>query len=174
MTQTDIKNTLFEKGKAAMIFGGDWLAGVFDKVPYTKKRADVAVLPAGVKRATVIHGLGNVISAGTAHPDEAWEFLQFLGSRQAALILAETGTVIPAYNDTQNHWVRSIPQYHLSNMIAELPYAVPYPVSQDTAEWNALEHTYFSRAWAGKMSIVTAARTVARKMNAILLREREH
>jgi multiple sugar transport system substrate-binding protein len=33
---------------------------------------------------------------------------------------------------------------------AHLIYPVAYPVSQKTAQWNALETTYFTKAWRGR------------------------
>jgi len=171
MAQTD-KDTLFQSGKVAMEFGGDWLAEVFGKNAYTKDKADVAVLPKGKKRATVIHGLGNVIAAKTSHPTEAWQFVQFLGSKQAAQILAKTGTVIPAFKGTQGPWTTAFPQFHLKNFISELKYTYAYPVSQQTAKWNDLETKYLTKAWNGDMSITAAAKQLAADMNKILAQEK--
>jgi multiple sugar transport system substrate-binding protein len=168
MTESD-KDTMFQSGKVAMEFGGDWLAITFKKSMGSK--VDVAVLPKGKSRGTVIHGLGNVMYAKTKHPQEAWEWVKFLGSQQAALILAKTGTVIPAFNSTQGPWLKSIPQYHLKNFIDELPYAHPFPISKDTAKWEALETTILTKAWAGQMSITAAAKQLAQQMNAILAQE---
>lgn len=92
---------MFESGKLAMYWGGSWDANAFAQNANTKDNVDVTVLPEGVKRATVIHGLANVVYAKTAHPQQAEKFVQFLGSQQAADIEAGTGTVIPAFNDTQ-------------------------------------------------------------------------
>src|SRR5947209_4132023 len=165
------KDLLFKSGKVAMEFGGDWLAGTYANLAYTKNRVDVVMLPKGKVRATVIHGLGNVISASTKHPKEAFEFLSFLGSRQAANILAGTGTVIPAYKGSQQPWVSALPRYHLKNLIGELPYAKPFPVSKNTSVWEDLESKYFAQAWAGQISIENAAREVARQMNVLLAQE---
>jgi multiple sugar transport system substrate-binding protein len=167
------KNFLFMTGKTAMIFGGDWLAKPFATDSYLRGKVDVAVLPKGKRRATVIHGVGNVISAKTRHPAEAWQFLQFLGSRPAANTLARTGTVIPAFKGTQKPWFTSFPPLHLKNFVDELSYPVAYPVSQKTAQWNAVETKYFTMAWNGQMGIGRAARIIARRMNTILATERK-
>ena len=99
MTDTDV-DTMFQSGKVAMIYEGSWAATQFNGVPYAKANAQVAPMPKGAQPGGVTNGLANVISAKTAHPDQAWEFVKFLGSKRAADIQAETGTVIPAYNGT--------------------------------------------------------------------------
>ena len=96
MTDTE-PVSLFESGRVAMYFTGSWNAIRFANNEYTKDRVDVAVLPKGKERAVIIHGLSNVIAANTKHPEEAWKFVEFLGSREAMEIQAKTGTVIPAY-----------------------------------------------------------------------------
>ena len=81
-TMTDtLPLQLFESGKLAMYWGGSWNVSEFSKNEYTKTRVDVAPLPTGVKQATIIHGLANVVSAKTKHPAQAWEFVKFLGSQ---------------------------------------------------------------------------------------------
>ncbi|MEU6351907.1 sugar ABC transporter substrate-binding protein [Streptomyces sp. NPDC047072] len=162
---------MFQSGKLAMFWGGSWDAAAFGSNAATKTDADVTVLPAGEKRATVIHGLANVVSAHTAHVAEAEKFEAFLGSKQAADIEAATGTVIPAYNGTQQAWVKAHPQYHLQSFLDELPYAVPLPSSANTAAWNALELSNLTKAWNGTESTAAAARTLATQMDAALAKE---
>jgi len=162
---------MFEAGKVAMFWGGSWDAIEFGNNALTKANADVAVLPRGMQRATVIHGLANVVFARSPHEKAAQEFATFLGSRQAAEIEASTGTVIPAYSGTQAAWVAAHPQFHLQNFLDELPYAKPLPASANTAAWNTLETTYLTRAWTGELSVDSAARQLAAAMNAQLAKD---
>lgn len=170
MTDTAPLN-LFESGKLAMYWGGSWDAKEFSGNDATKTGVDVAPLPAGVKKATIIHGLANVVFAHTSHPAQAEKFAAFLGSQQAAQIEADTGTVIPAYNGTQQSWVKAYPQYHLQSFLDELPDAVPYPISKNTAAWNALETADLTKAWDGSEPIDKAAGDLATAMNAALAKE---
>lgn len=167
MTDTAPIN-MFEAGKVAMFWGGSWDAVAFATTPATKNSVDVTVLPHDVKHATVIHGLANVISAHTQHPAQAAQFEEFLGSLQAAQIQANTGTVIPAVNGTQQAWVKAYPQYHLQSFLTELQYAVPYPISKDTAAWNTLETTLLPAAWDQTKPVPTVADQLAAQMNAAL------
>jgi multiple sugar transport system substrate-binding protein len=170
MTDTAPLN-LFESGKLAMYWGGSWDAKEFSGNDATKNGVDVAPLPAGVKKATIIHGLANVVFAHTSHPAQAEKFAAFLGSQQAAQIEADTGTVIPAYNGTQQSWVKAYPQYHLQSFLDQLPDAVPYPISKNTAAWNTLETTDLTKAWDGSEPIDKAAGDLATAMNAALAKE---
>ncbi|GAA3412980.1 extracellular solute-binding protein [Paenibacillus hodogayensis] len=162
---------LFESGKVAMIYDGSWIVGEFAKVDYTKDKADVAVLPKGKADTSVIHGVANVINAGTKHPDEAWEFMNFLSSKDAALIFAKSGAVIPAFTGTQDDWVKSVPNFNLRAFIDVIPKAQAYPVSKSTAKWLDAENEFFTKAWYGQMTIEEAAKQAATKMNGILAQE---
>ncbi len=163
---------LFEAGKVAMITTGDWNAIEFAKNSYTAANADVAVLPQGKQRATVIHGLGNVIYAKTQHATEAWQFAQFLGGREAADIQASTGTVIPAYKNSQTAWVNSYKNFHVQAFIDSLAYAVPFPISKDTAVWQTDgEQRILLKAWTGEESAAAAGAEMAQAMNKALAAE---
>jgi multiple sugar transport system substrate-binding protein len=170
MTDT-YPSQIFESGKLAMYWAGSWNAAEFNKNPATKNTVDVAVLPKGKERASVIHGLGNVVYAKSKHPKEAWQWVKFLGSQRAAQIQAETGTVIPAYEGTQDAWVKSMPQFHLQAYLDELAYAKPYPVSRNTAEWNKAEADDLTPAWSGVVPVEDAAKKLAADMNATLAKE---
>lgn len=163
---------LFESGKIGMYYAGSWNAVEFAKNPTIKDDIDVTVLPQGTKRAVVIHGLANVAYAKTKHPKEATEFLTFLGSKEAADIQAETGTVIPAFNGTQDAWVKSMPQYHLSAFLDQLAYAVPFPTSKNTDAWQTQEPTILGPAWSGDKDVESAAKELAAAMNTALGKEK--
>jgi multiple sugar transport system substrate-binding protein len=169
MTDTAPIN-LFESGKTAMYYGGSWDAAEFTTNSYTKSKVDVAVLPKGAKPATVIHGLANVISAKSPHQAQAWKFVQYLGSKEAAEAEAKAG-VIPAFNGTQQAWVQAHPEMHLQAFLDELAYAVPFPVSRNTAAWNELETTYLTPAWNQREDVSSAAGKLASAMNTALAKE---
>lgn len=170
MTDTSALD-LFSSGKVAMLFNGSWQQIAFANNEYTKDKVDVAVLPAGDRKGVVIHGLANVISSQSENPEAAWKFLEYLGSKESAKIMANTGTVIPAYKNTQQAWLDSNPDMNLEAFIEMLPYSYPYPQSVNTAKWNELENEYFNKAWSGEISVEEAANKVAEEMNEILSEE---
>ncbi|GAB3972647.1 sugar ABC transporter substrate-binding protein [Actinoallomurus acanthiterrae] len=162
---------LFESGKIAMYYAGSWNVSEFAKTSTTKNDVDVTILPKGNKRAVVIHGLGNVVYAKTKHPKEATQFLEFLGSKEAADIQARTGTVIPAFNGTQEAWVKSTPQYHLQSFLDEVAYAVPLPTSKNSDVWQTKEPILLADAWTGKKDTAAVAHELATMTNAALQKE---
>lgn len=171
MTDTE-PVSLFESGRVAMYFTGSWNAIRFANNEYTKDRVDVAVLPKGKERAVIIHGLSNVIAANTKHPEEAWKFVEFLGSREAMEIQAKTGTVIPAYMALQDSWVTSIPQFNLKAFMDQLDYAVPYPASVRAGHWQQLLVDCLIPAWSGEISIEDAARDAEAQIQEVLASEK--
>jgi multiple sugar transport system substrate-binding protein len=171
MTDTPVLS-LFESGKVAMIYGGSWSQIEFAKNEYTKDKVDVTMLPKGEKRAVVIHGLANVVAANTKHAKEAWEFEKFLGSEEANKIQAETGTVIPAYEGTQDAWVKSNTKFNLQVFIDMTKDAVPYPASVETRKWQQIETDTLTQAWSGKITIEEAMKELKKKVDDVLASEK--
>jgi len=162
---------LFESGKVAMYFAGSWMVREFKENEYTKDKVNVTVLPKGKKRAVMIHGLGNVTAAKTKHPNEAWEFVKYLGGKEAAEIQAKTGTVIPAYTGTQDMWVQSAPQFNLKVFLDMAQYGVALPATMNSEKWRTAHVTYFTKAWAGEITVEEAAKNVAKAMNEVLAKK---
>ncbi|NEW04983.1 sugar ABC transporter substrate-binding protein [Paenibacillus sp. SYP-B3998] len=163
---------MFTSGKLAMYFDGSWAAFTINQNQDMKNNADVAVLPKGKKQGVVIHGLGNVISANTKHPKEAWEFVKFLASKEAAEIAAKQGGAIPAYKGSETAWLSAFPQYHAKAFIDMTAYASPYPVSKNTSVWNTYETDILKNAWTGEKSVADAAKELGAKMNQALAAEK--
>jgi multiple sugar transport system substrate-binding protein len=170
MTDTT-PDALFQSGKLAMLYGGTWHAGTFAADPATKDSADVTVLPKGQMRATTVEGASYVMYGKTKHQSAAWEFMQFLVSKQAQLIQAKTGIVVPARADAQQAWVDSLPQYHLQAFVDELAYAQPYPASADTPKWQDKEAGVLGPAWSGKQDVTAAAAAMGKLTDGALSAE---
>lgn len=163
MTET-AASELFSSGKIAMMFDGPWM------VPEYKKNPDlnVAVVPKGKQRAVAIHGLSNVIAANTKHKDAAWKFVQFLGSKDAAEVYAKTGTVIPAYNGTQDAWLQSVPNLNLKAFIDGVDYSVPLPSVESTGEIWQYETDVLKKAWSEEESVEDSVKELTKKANEAL------
>lgn len=174
--QTDTAaDNMFESGKIAMIYEGSWAAAEFAGVPYTKANADVAPLPKLAQPGGVSNGLANVMSAKTQHPDQAWKWLEFLGSKHAADVQAKTGIVIPAYNGTAQEWATDSPVaklYNLQPFADELKVATAYPSSQNTSAWGDAIVTELNKAYTGDETAAQAAKNAAAIMNKALAAEK--
>lgn len=168
MTDTE-PNTIFQNGKAAMLWNGSWAAGGYGSLPKFKNQVDVAPLPAGpAGNMSVVHGLAAVANAKGAHADIAKQFAAFVGSEKAAQIQASSGAVIPAYAGTQQAWMDANPQYNLQVFIDALSNAVPYPVSKNTSAWTKLEGDVLTQVWAGNVEASEGLKELATKMQAAL------
>ena len=173
MTDTSPED-FFLSGKAAMFQNGSWAAVAYAENPDIAEKVNVAPLAAGPEgNQSVIHGIGNVANAKSDQLAIAKEFAAFASGEQAAKIQAETGTVIPAFNGTQQAWVEALPQYDLQVYIDALETAVPYPVSKNTAAWTALESEILAQVWAGAVSPKDGLMQLADQMQAALDAESE-
>ena len=98
---------------------------------------NIAPLPAGKERATIIHGLSWTILAGTDHPEEAWEFLKFLATEEAHLIQAGTGEALSAYAGTEDAWLADLEDALDAHHIIEgTEYAQPFPLANGPLNWD--------------------------------------
>ena len=164
----------FLSGKVAMFQNGSWAAIAYADNADIGDSVDVAPLPAGPEgNQSVIHGVGNVANAKSAHVEEAKDFAAFASGEQAAKIQAETGTVIPAFNGTQQAWVDALPQYDLQVYIDALETAVPYPVSKNTSAWTSIESEVLSQVWSGAVSPKEGLQDLAAQMQTALDAEQE-
>ncbi|MGM7774564.1 ABC transporter substrate-binding protein [Arthrobacter sp. KNU-44] len=161
---------MFTSKKVAMTFDGSWNAG-----PHAKALGSdlgLVTLPKGpVSNQCVIHGLANVVPANAKNPAAAQAFVAFLGTKEAAQIQAETGTVIPAFNGTQDAWVKSVPSVDLNIFLDLASKASPFPASRNTSAWNQFEKDLIPAAFAGTRPVPDVAKDLAAKMNDALSKE---
>ncbi|WP_152398622.1 ABC transporter substrate-binding protein [Paenibacillus cellulositrophicus] len=162
---------LFGSGKAAMFPAISVSAPELYKLLGDK--LGVAPLPAGKQKATIVHGLSWAMNEKTKHQQEAWDLIQVLSGKEGEQYLAESGFSIPAYKGTEEGWLKSIPSLDLKIFVDSLDFAVPYPVSERTAEWQDVETKELQDAYLGKKSFEEALKTIADKMNEILAEEKK-
>lgn len=173
MTDTNPED-LFLSGKVAMFQNGSWAAIAYGENADISDQVDVAPLPEGpTGNQSVIHGVGNVANAKSPHLAEAKAFAAFASGEQAAKIQAETGTVIPAFHDTQQAWVDAQPQFDLQVYIDALDSAVPYPVSKNTSAWTSIESEVLSQVWSGAVTPEAGLKDLAAQMQTALDAEQE-
>ncbi|WP_176705926.1 ABC transporter substrate-binding protein [Paenibacillus hemerocallicola] len=155
---------LFKSGKVAMITGGSWNArSYYDAL---KEKLDVAVLPKQKQEGNIIHGIGWTINAKTKNPNEAWEFVKWLGSKDVAMMQANAGAVIPAFNGTQDTWVKSLP-YNLKVFIDMTKSSTPYPISNNV-EWEDPVGAHISNIWLDKEKAADGMKAAQNEANKIM------
>jgi multiple sugar transport system substrate-binding protein len=86
--------SLFAKGKVAMIEGGDWeIAGIAQEVKF---KLGVMEAPCGPDGCwTVLNGLIDSVNAHSPNQQAAWELEQWLGSPQSERIMGSGGYIWP-------------------------------------------------------------------------------
>lgn len=88
-------DALFAAGKAALTFAGDWQ--INDYLTNAKFKFAFAPLPTGPEgRKSMLNGIADSIWTGTQHPQEAWEWVKFLGSMDCEKLIGQQGVVFPA------------------------------------------------------------------------------
>ena len=104
------EDVLFEAGKIAMTCQGSWMLAAFKENEYTAANCDCVELPKNAetgRRASLYNGLGWAASASGEHTDEAWQLIEYLGSKEAQEKQAELGVTMSAYKDTSDAWAKS-------------------------------------------------------------------
>jgi multiple sugar transport system substrate-binding protein len=160
----------FVSGKVAMYQGGDWARSEIAASPVAKD-VQVAPLPAGVKKATVIHGVSNAVAANSKHMAAAQALQVYLASKAAQLQQGNMGAVIPAFNGTQTAFAASMPGVNLQTFLDEVKYSVPLPSSKNTAAWNTFEANLLPQAFSGAQPVDTVLKQLTTQMNGALAKE---
>ncbi|QHT62427.1 sugar ABC transporter substrate-binding protein [Paenibacillus lycopersici] len=163
MTDND-PTQLFQSGKVAMIMNGSWMAKPYYDA--LKDNVDVQFMPIHKQKGNIIHGVAWVANANSKHPKEAWEVVKYLGSKDVAMLQADTGTVIPAFKGTQDAWVKALPM-NLKIFIESADFATPYPTASDP-EWETTVATHLTNIWLNKESPADGMKKITEEANALL------
>lgn len=156
----------FTSGKGAMLELGSWNMNQLMSDANVQKFGDVAVLPKGKVRATMLNGLSYAVGADTKHPKEALEFAEFAGSKEANILQAESGAAIPAYTAVDDVWVNHFNTKHVKSYIDMLPYAVLYPQGFDGyAAFNIVETTIANEMYTKQISVENGVKQLQKNMN---------
>jgi multiple sugar transport system substrate-binding protein len=163
-----------QNGKAAMGFFGSWNLSGFTSNEYMAKNFDVAVLPASNDggRASIYNGLGNAIAKTTNHPNEAWKWVEYLGSKEGQTRQAELGVAISAYEGAADAWVNSNKAFNTKAYIDMLSYGQIRPYSNTTGVWEDKAYEQLKAAFTGEKSVEKASKDAAAIMNDSLKEEK--
>lgn len=161
----------FTSGKVAMYYGGSWFRGAIGTAE-VKDDVQVAALPQGKEKATVIHGVSNVVAANSKNAQAARALQVYLASKAAQQQQGKLGSIIPAFTGTQASFADSLPGVDLQVFLDEVAYAKPLPVSANTAAWNALETKLLPDAFSGDKPVSEIAQQLGTQMTALLSKEK--
>ncbi len=94
-------------GKFAMVPMGDWMIGSYTALKgVTTKFFPTPIGPNG-KRASMFNGLTDAISTSSKHPDQAWQWIKYMGSEACQKHVADDGVVFPAIKSLSDEAVKA-------------------------------------------------------------------
>ncbi len=174
-TMTENEPTaLFEAGKVAMITQGSWMLAELCNNDYVKANCDIAVLPkdaATGRNASIYNGLGWAAAGNTAHPEEAWKLIEYMGSKAAQQKQSDLGIVISAYEGTVSNWTAAYPDFNLQAYLDMMGDLVIRPYSKSTVVWENMSSEKLVEAWTGAKTADEVCKDIASEMNASLAEE---
>jgi len=156
---------LMSAGQVALLTGGSFRAGTYAKA---EANIDVAPLPQGKKRATAIHGLANVIWAGTQSPGAALEWVKFLHSEEGETILGESGATIPAHSGLADLWLKANPDMKLQVFIDAVEYSQAVEDPPVGFQWQIAIQEVVIKGWNGEIPADQIAPQAAAAADAVL------
>lgn len=161
-----------QNGLVAMGLFGSWNLSGFTENEFISENFDVAVLPKKERQASIYNGLGYAIAKNTKHPDEAWKFVEYLGSKEGQDRQAELGIAISAYEGSADLWVSSNDKFNIKAFVDMVKYGVIRPYSNTTAQWEDKAYEALVPAFRGQSAAEEAAKNAAKVMNDILAAEK--
>lgn len=139
---------LFSAGKAAIVPDGSWnISSYRDTVKFPFGIAPLAVGPKG--RWSMFNGVADSIWSGSKHPEEAWQWVKYLGSSECQSIVGKSGVVFPA----RPEGVKLAEEAHKADgldvsaftLVAKPESTFSYPISDHGGEIKAILDTAVSK-----------------------------
>ncbi len=163
----------FEAGKIAMATQGSWMLAAFQENEYTAANCDCVELPKNAetgRRASLYNGLGWAASASGEHTDEAWQLIEYLGSKEAQEKQAELGVTMSAYKDTSDAWAKSA-DFNLQAYLNMMDDMEIRPYSKSTVTWENEDNEILKGVYTGDITMEEACKQMADQMNEKLAEE---
>ncbi len=160
-------DVMLGSGKAAMVFEGSWMIAAMKGNEYIVSNCDVAVLPKAEDgtRISIYNGLGWSAAADTAHPDEAWKLIEYLGSEKAQKKQAELGVTMSAFMGTLDTWIGCAPEFKLQAYLDMSDNMVIRPYTKNTKVWEDYSQETMVKAYTGQMTMEEVCGDIAKFMD---------
>lgn len=166
MSDTD-PDSMFQGGRLAMYLSGNYMIPSYNKT--LEGKFGVAQRPSvNGKFTDIINGLAFSVSANTPHPEEAKDFVLWLGSKEAQEIQGKSGTVISARNDCQSLYLDCYPDLNLQIFLDNVKDSELLPHCMASSELGNVSKDFFDQAWRGEISLTEAGQKAAEAQNAVL------
>ena len=145
--------------------GGSRMGGVVD-FPF-----EVAPEPRGKSAKVIPHmnGAGNVLLKEARNPEPAWEFLKFYASKEADVILMDTGIIPPRRKSSEEHYARNVKYPPNTRVLSEMARTARMTPSVPAwADFNTILTKEMAPVWLGSRRPNEALDEVVRQVNPLL------
>jgi multiple sugar transport system substrate-binding protein len=166
-TGTQWPGDTFAKGRAALVFEGNWI------FPFLKKDAPnlgfgIAELPAGPKgKGTFAFTVSYSVNAKSQHPEAAWTLVRYLTGPDGMRKWTSLGLAMPARKSLEAEWAAQFKERE--PFLKAATYAHPWQLGPGGQEINDKVATPALQAvFAGTMSPREALAEIERRGNEIL------
>ena len=165
-------STLMESGTVAMTFQGSWMVSEMANNDYIKENCDIAPLPKGPEGTkSITNGLGWAASAQGEHTEEAWQLIEYLGSKEAQTKQADLGVTMSAYEGVSDGWAKAQPNFNMQAYLDMMEDAQSYPSSKNTQVWFQAMLEEMVAGFSGEEPMETVCKEFAEQMNGFLAEE---
>lgn len=158
----------FESGNAAMTPAGHWVVPLYSKVDFNW---DVAPLPQGKERVSIVNSVGFVVAKDSAHPEEAWEFLKFLVGEPGQTKVTALGLGVPTLKSIANSELylnQSSADIDHKLFLDTMDYARVKPCFRGYDEWATLIGDGMVPIWLGEAELEPTLETLIPQADQIL------
>lgn len=155
-------------GGSAMEFSGRWMVPRLREI--TKFTWDVAPLPKGKVRASLLFTVCYSISKDSKHPREAWQLVRFLTGSEGQTMMSQLGLEVPSRRSVAESpaFKSDLPPRHSDVYLSALDYAVLLPYNR---RWNEIRdqmNSSLDLVWTGDRTVAEGCREATQKINLIL------
>ncbi|MFL5625505.1 MAG: extracellular solute-binding protein [Ktedonobacteraceae bacterium] len=153
------------KNQVGMIIDGPWMPPIF-KSTYPNLQYDFALMPAGPsgQSVSVVGGEDIAIMKASKHVDAAREFMQFMTSAEAQVLMGTTGQM-PVLKSVADD--PQLPSY-FKTFSQQLQTANPRPVSPNYSKIDTVFTDAFNRAFRNLATPQAALDSAATQIDALL------
>jgi multiple sugar transport system substrate-binding protein len=145
--------------------GGSLMGGIAD-FPF-----EVAPEPKGKSAKLIPHmnGAGNVMLKEAKNPEPAWEFLKFFNSKEADVVLMNTGITPPRRKSSEEYYTKQVKYPPNGKVLAEMArIARMTPTVAAWADFNTILTKEMDPVWTGDRRPQEALDEVVRQVNPLL------
>ncbi|MCL5773711.1 MAG: sugar ABC transporter substrate-binding protein [Firmicutes bacterium] len=158
-------------GGSAMELAGRWRVPVFREI--TKFKWDVAPLPHGKKRATLIVVVSYGISKTCKNPEAAWKLVKYLTGAEGQKTVAELGLALPSRKSIAESpvFLESKPPDNNKVYLSSIKYGYFLPYCSKWAQISTVMNAKLDLVWSGDMTAKEACAIITKEVDKILAGE---